>query len=44
MSLCNFPTFAIPNPPDILSAILALLPPLPPLPTISLPGIPCPLD
>lgn len=40
---CNFPTIAFPDPPDLLSAILALLPTPPDLPSISLPAITCPL-
>ena len=44
MSLCNFPTLSIPQPPDILSVLLSLLPSLPAFPTIALPALPCPLD
>lgn len=48
MSLCNFPTIALPQVPDIITPIINLLASLgisvPALPTIPLPPPPCPLD
>ena len=44
MSLCNYPTFQLPSPPDILSILLSLLPSIPKYPSIQLPSLPCPLD
>jgi hypothetical protein len=43
-SACNYPVIKLPQPPDLLGAILALLPKPPAFPTIALPGLPCPLD
>lgn len=48
MSLCNPPPLSLPNPPDILSAIIQALGVLgihiPPMPSIPLPAPFCPLD
>lgn len=48
MSACTLPTLATPNPPDILSAIVAALSGLgitiPPPPALPFPGLFCPLD
>jgi hypothetical protein len=47
-SNCNLPSLTLPNPTDILSAIIAILAGLgisiPSLPTIPMPGLFCPLD
>lgn len=43
-SLCQYPTFSLPSPPDLLAILLSLLPPLPKYPSIQLPSPPCPLD
>jgi hypothetical protein len=48
MSDCQLPSLTLPNPPDLLGAIVAALQALgisiPPLPTIPAPPAFCPLD